>query len=147
MPKPVSPVRLKNKRSDIIILEMDHLPAPHLLSGITNSCACHVPDPRVTNLEPRLSIPAPDLFFFVPQKSTLYSRAGLASSRHRPHPPHGGAEPASRLMNPDSRPLVRFLQLPKDLRQIPLPLASFFFPLAPSLFLRLLSRGEDLNCI
>lgn len=74
--------RLPNKCSGIIALKMDYLPAPPQLLWITNSHGSPIPYSRVTNLRPRLSILAPDLFLPVPQKTTLNSRFSLPSRRN-----------------------------------------------------------------
>jgi len=78
---------------------MDHLPFPP--SSALASCmqpprlpVHHLTASRVSDLKHR--IPPPELFFFVPGKSTLYSRAEAASGRHRPHPPLVWRMPAPR---------------------------------------------------
>ena len=119
---------------------MDHLPFPP--SSALASCmqpprlpVHHFTASRVSDLKHR--IPPPELFFFVPGKSTLYSRAEAASGRHRPHPPLVWRMPAPR---PRRQPFLILL-------------SSFFFPLliclrsaitawASELFLVVFSRAR-----
>ena len=146
--------RLPNKCSGIIALKMDYLPAPPQLLWITNSHGSPIPYSRVTNLRPRLSILAPDLFLPVPQKN--YTKFTLLVSRpgKRVVPRRSPRECSSRrgcfLSRWGGRNITRTSH-----REIPSPTSSpahpGVFPLSsfprPSSPASIRPPGEELNSI